>query len=145
MKHYFFFWNVRLCTLLLCFGPCCGQVFAENAGEVRPGKCAITSGGHTYRPSGCLIRKGTDEGLGWHIIEKKDGSPLLDEILTVSIVETGPGTAEVSGLTQGGINSRWGRPSATEPAGQEKTSVSVSNRMIDFAHNAEQEKTREDT
>ena len=108
MKHYFFFWNVRLCTLLICFGPCCGQVFAENAGEVRPGKCAITSGGHTYRPSGCLIRKGTDEGLGWHIIEKKDGSPLLDEILTVSIVETGPGTAEVSGLTQGGINSRWG-------------------------------------
>ena len=108
MKHYFFFWNVCLCTLLLCFGPCCGQVFAENAGEVRPGKCAITSGGHTYRPSGCLIRKGTDEGLGWRIIEKKDGSPLLDEILTVSIVETGPGTAEVSGLTQGGINSRWG-------------------------------------
>ena len=98
MKHYFFFWNVRLCTLLLCFGPCCGQVFAENAGEVRPGKCAITSGGHTYRPSGCLIRKGTDEGLGWHIIEKKDGSPLLDEILTVSIVETGPGTAEVLSL-----------------------------------------------
>lgn len=109
MRHYFFLRNVCLCTLLLCLGFYCGQAFSGNDAEVRSGKCTITSDGKTHRPSGCIIRKGTEEKLSWYIIEKKNGSPLLDRILSVSIVEMSPGIAEVSGLTQDGINSRWGQ------------------------------------
>lgn len=85
MRHYFFLRNVCLCILLLCLGGYCGQACAGD--DAQPGKCVITSGGHTYRPSGCLIRKGTDGGLSWHTIGRKDGKPLLEEILSVSIVE----------------------------------------------------------
>lgn len=48
-------------------------------------------------------------GLSWHTIGRKDGKPLLEEILSVSIVEISRGTAEVSGVTRDGINSRWGQ------------------------------------
>ena len=107
MRHYFFLRNVCLCTFLLCLGGYCGQACAGD--DAQPGKCVITSGGHTYRPSGCLIRKGTDGGLSWHTLGRKDGKPLLEEILSVSIVEISRGTAEVSGVTRDGINSRWGQ------------------------------------
>lgn len=108
MRHYFSLGNVCLCTLLLCLGFYCGQACAGNDAEVRTGKCAVTSDGQTHRLSGCLIRTGRDGELAWYIIGKKNGSPLLERILSVSIVEISPGTAEVSGLTQDGINSRWG-------------------------------------
>lgn len=91
MRHYFLLRNVCLCTLLLCLGGYCGQACAGD--DAQPGKCVITSGGHTYRPSGCLIRKGTDGGLSWHTIGRKDGKPLLEEILSVSIVEISRGNS----------------------------------------------------
>ncbi len=106
MKRYFS--NGCMCVLLLCLASYCGQAVAGDDTEAQPGKCEITSGGQTYKPSDCLIQKGTDEGLSWYNIERKNGAPLLEEIVSVSIFETSPRTAEVSGVTQYGINSRWG-------------------------------------
>ncbi|MGE9986600.1 hypothetical protein [Desulfovibrio sp. SGI.169] len=107
MKQYFFFWNFCICALLLCLSLSCGEVFAGD--DAQPGKCEITSGGKIYKPSDCMIRKETDDGLHWYNIERKNGKPLLEEILSVSIVEMDKDTAEVSGVTQDGINSRWGK------------------------------------
>ena len=95
----------------------------------------ITSGGHTYRPSGCLIRKGTDGGISWHTIGRKDGKPLLEEILSVSIVEISRGTAEVSGVTRDGINSRWGqarRDGACWSGEDFRICIDNGNRCFDF-------------
>jgi hypothetical protein len=58
------------------------------------------------------VRLPDPERNGWgdqHTIGRKDGKPLLEEILSVSIVEISRGTAEVSGVTRDGINSRWGQ------------------------------------
>ena len=108
MKRHLFFCRIILCMLLACIIPYLGEAYAADADAARAGSCTIVSGGHTYRPSGCLIKEGKDENLTWLVIERKNGRPLLEEILTISIVEMSPGTAEVSGLTMDGINSRWG-------------------------------------
>lgn len=111
MKRYFFFWNICLCALLLFSGLYCAQAFAGNDSAARPGKCTITSGGHTYtyKPSDCIITSEKDGDISWYVIEKKNGSPLLEEILSVSIVEMSPEEADVSGVTTFGVNSRWGQ------------------------------------
>ncbi len=108
MKHQPCFCRLLLCALFLCLAMYCGQASAAEDSAVSTGKCTIVSGNHTYSPSDCLIKKGMDENLSWLIIEKKDGRPLLEEILLISVTEIDPGTAEVSGLTKDGINSRWG-------------------------------------
>ncbi len=108
MKNYRFFCRIILCMLLACIVPYCGEALAADDDAAREGRCTIVSGGQTYRPSGCIIKKGKDENLSWLVIEKKNGRPLLEEILTISVTEMSPGTAEVSGLTKDGINSRWG-------------------------------------
>ena len=105
MKRYLY---ICLCTFLY-MSLYCGQVCAEKALDDRSGKCTITSNGHTDSLSGCLIKMGKEEDLTWYIIEKKDGKPLLEELRSVSIVEMSPGTAEIKGLTQHGINSLWGQ------------------------------------
>lgn len=97
----------RLWALPLCLTLCCGQAFA--GAETQPVTCVITSAGITHTPSGCRITKETEERPRWYVIEKMDGSPLLEEILSVSVIETSPETAEVSGMTKNGVNSRWGR------------------------------------
>ncbi len=108
MKKHLFFCRIMLCMALLTgIVLYCDKAPAADD-TASAGNCTIVSGGHTYRPSDCLIKKGKDENLNWLVIERKNGRPLLEEILTVSIVEISPGTAEVSGLTKDGINSRWG-------------------------------------
>ncbi len=107
MRHSPFFRSFRLWPIPLCLALCCGQAFAGT--QTRPVTCVITSGGHTYAPSGCRITQETEEHTRWYVIETADASPLLEEILSVSLVEMSPETAEVSGLTKSGINSRWGR------------------------------------
>ncbi len=108
MKKHLFFLRIIVCMLLACLVPYLGEAYAADNDAARAGSCTIVSGGQTYRPSGCLIKKGKDDNLSWLVIERKNGHPLLEEILTISVVEMSPGTAEVSGLTKGGINSRWG-------------------------------------
>lgn len=111
MKRYFFFSNICLSTLLLVSGLYCAQASAADDNAGRPGKCTITSGGHTYtcKPSECIIKAEKDGDTNWYVIEKKNGKPLLEEILSVSIVEMSPEEADVSGVTTFGVNSRWGQ------------------------------------
>src|SRR4051812_3889914 len=74
-------------------------------GAPKTARCAITAAeGAAYRgPCHFLAEKGGSFDL----------SPLgkklfFDEIGSISVFITGKGMAEVSGLTQSGINSRWG-------------------------------------
>lgn len=98
----------KYCTwVLFCLALGCGQAFAEA--EEQPVTCTIMSGGKIYRPANCLVTKTTEDGYNLYFIERKDAQPLLEEILSISVVEVTPEEVEVRGLTQSGVNSRWGQ------------------------------------
>ncbi len=71
----------------------------------KPARCAI---GNDYGESYAGPCRFVADRGGSFSMSRGDGKPLMGEILTVNVFVTGPGVAQVSGLTTSGISSRWG-------------------------------------
>ena len=102
------FLGIALAVLLLCLAAPSSSSAKETTIYA---ECSITSGGQTHAIKDAAVLRSEDEGLKWYNIERADGKPLLEGILSVSITEIKPGLAQVSGVTTSGINSRWGKAS----------------------------------
>lgn len=80
-----------------------------------PARCVVDSNGEKPYSGPCSF---TSEGKGSFGIEPLGRHVFSGQVTTISVSVTGSGTAEVSGLTTSGINSRWGsaRRSRRDPA-----------------------------
>jgi hypothetical protein len=85
---------------------------ADPSGDV---ECRVTSGTARYEGPCVFELAGSD---GSFAVQKADESPMVDEVVVITVSIDGEGLAEVRGLTTDGINSRWGSAerSQTEPA-----------------------------
>lgn len=96
-------------AFLLSFTESFAENTAENEYNSRRGAiCTISSSGEEYVVDDCIVTYGVSDEYGWIFLERKDAKPLLEEILLISVYETAPDKAQVSGVTQNGNNSRWG-------------------------------------
>jgi hypothetical protein len=80
-----------------------------------PARCVVNSNGEKAYSGPCNF---TSEGKGSFGIEPLGQRAFSGGVTAISVSVTGPGTAEVNGLTASGINSRWGsaRRSRRDPA-----------------------------
>lgn len=98
-----------LCAAVFVFLLSFTETFAENADSSRrEAVCSITSGGEEYAADDCIVSQNLNENNIWLVLERKNGEPLLEEILSVTIYVINPKTVMVTGLTKNGNNSRWG-------------------------------------
>jgi hypothetical protein len=79
-------------------------------------QCKVETGGKVVLSGPC--RFAPDGGGSFALQSLDGGKPLFGEVTTLSVSVVSPGAAEVRGLTQAGINSRWGeaRRSKADPA-----------------------------
>lgn len=70
--------------------------------------CSITSSGKVHTVNDCIVTCGASDKYDWIFLERKDAEPLLNDILLLSVYETGPAKATVSGITSNGDDSNWG-------------------------------------
>jgi hypothetical protein len=84
------------------------------AAEARPARCVVQSAGAPIWRGGCDFVP--DRGGSFGIRPLRGTFPGGISDISVGLIR--PGTAEVRGLTQGGINARWGeaRRSRRDPA-----------------------------
>ncbi len=78
--------------------------FAAHA-KGAPTRCVVTSNGEKPYSGPCSF---APVGGGSFIIQPVGRRVFSGEITDVNVSLTGPGAAEVRGLTTSGINSRWG-------------------------------------
>lgn len=78
--------------------------FAAHA-KGAPARCLVTSNGEKPYSGPC---KFLPDGGGSFVIQPVGRRVFSGEVTDVTVSLTGPGAAEVRGLTTSGINSRWG-------------------------------------
>lgn len=80
-----------------------------------PARCVVNGNGEQPYSGPCSF---TSEGGGSFSIDPIGRRVFSGEVTDISVSLTGPGEAEVRGLTTSGINSRWGsaRRSRRDPA-----------------------------
>lgn len=103
--------------LLLLVVPLFGaaSVVPAAAQDGRPVQCTVTSAGQVEFDGTCMF---SAEGGGSFSLANVDpDAPLYGEVSIVSVTIVSPGTAEVSGLTIHGINSRWGEATRSRADG----------------------------
>src|ERR1700684_2792947 len=88
--------------------------FAVHA-RPSPARCVVHSNGEKPYSGPCRF---ASEGGGSFVIQPVGRRVFSGEVTDVTVSMTGPGEAEVRGLTTSGINSRWGpaRRSRRDPA-----------------------------
>ncbi|MBV8685093.1 MAG: hypothetical protein JOZ90_14150 [Alphaproteobacteria bacterium] len=83
--------------------------------HAKAARCAISGGAETPYKGPCrfLAERG-----GSFTVTPSARRTFMGDVTSVSVYVTGPGLAEVRGLTTGGVNSRWGeaRRSRRDPA-----------------------------
>ena len=70
-----------------------------------PARCVVNSNGEKPYSGPCSF---APQGKGSFAIEPIGRRSFSGEVTAITVFVTGPGAAEVSGLTSAGINSRWG-------------------------------------
>ncbi|HEY1606305.1 MAG TPA: hypothetical protein VGF77_11995 [Allosphingosinicella sp.] len=78
--------------------------FAAQA-RPAPARCVVDSAGEAPYSGPCRF---LSEGKGSFDLEPAGRRVFSGDVTGVSVSMTGPGTAEVSGLTRSGVESRWG-------------------------------------
>ncbi|HEX4738988.1 MAG TPA: hypothetical protein VH331_15660 [Allosphingosinicella sp.] len=88
--------------------------FAAHA-KPAPARCLVASAGEKSYSGPCRF---LPEAKGSFSIAPVGRRVFSGEVTDISVSLTGPGAAEVSGLTTSGVNSRWGsaRRSRRDPA-----------------------------
>lgn len=106
MKRAFgMFRGLGLAALIVAFSAA-GVAHAEK--PAKTADCEIESQGKVQFKGKCKFVPEGDAGS--FTLQSMDGqSPLYSSVLTVSVILLGPTVAEVRGLTNAGINSRWGQ------------------------------------
>ena len=79
-------------------------VAAPGLAAGRPAQCKIVSADGRY-DGPCMF---TPDGKGSFSVSAPRARRLVGGTTMISVYVTGPGKAEVSGLTTDGVNSRWG-------------------------------------
>jgi hypothetical protein len=77
------------------------------AARSKPASCQIVSEGRVQFNGRCRFT--VERGGSFSLSRLRGHGPLYRSIWSVSVTLVGRGVAEVRGLTNGGINSRWGR------------------------------------
>lgn len=104
MKKFF----AAICAAVFVFLFFLSERPARAESSVSEKICSITSGKEVYTADDCMVSRHADENTIWLVLERKNGEPLLEEILAVTIYVINPKTVMVTGLTKNGNNSRWG-------------------------------------
>jgi hypothetical protein len=105
--------KAALALALALLAPVACPVAAHAAPKTA--RCVITSAGEKPYSGPCSFRP---ESKGSFTVDPVGKRLFFPDIVDVEVSLTGPGTAEVRGLTTSGINSRWGaaRRSRRDPA-----------------------------
>jgi len=104
---------VRLPVLATAAALC---LFAAAApAKPRAARCVLSGGAETPYSGGCLF---SAEKGGSFTVTPAGRPTFMGDVTSVSVYLVGDGSAEVRGLTRGGVNSRWGeaRRSRRDPA-----------------------------
>ncbi|MCC8372457.1 MAG: hypothetical protein LN568_07035 [Rickettsia endosymbiont of Pseudomimeciton antennatum] len=110
-------------TFLIIFTFIIGSNMVSAEYRYRSATCLIESSGEVIFSGKCKVWLSEDSGGSFSISNAIDGLPLIgkqddDVAITDVSVYTDEQSCEVSGLTTGGINSRWGEASkSTEQEG----------------------------
>ncbi len=95
-----------LALTVVCIGGAAALPAAAQSGGNRTVSCRIESAGTPVYSGKC--RYTAAGGGSFHLDNPAEGRPLTGPIVSVSVTIGAPGVAEIRGLTQAGINSRWG-------------------------------------
>lgn len=91
--------------IVLAAAPLALLAFAAGTADAqRPARCVVENSGATFRGP-CLF--GAERG-GSFWIRPARGDRFFRDAMDVSVTIMSPGVADVRGLTEGGLNSRWG-------------------------------------
>ncbi|HEX5181957.1 MAG TPA: hypothetical protein VFW19_02275 [Allosphingosinicella sp.] len=90
--------------LILVAAAMAALPFAAHA-KPAPARCVVASAGEKPYSGPCSF---LSEGKGSFDIAPAGRRVFSGEVTGVTVSVTGPGTAEVSGLTTSGVESRWG-------------------------------------